>query len=377
MVAKLYTTDFILLFQAMLQVARHLFTNLGELEGRFPDENDFPCIKSRGSIVSLSSNAMLNSLVCPEWGLCSGDSPAVSCRISQKGAVNEIGKAAVNGKGNNKSPTSTVTIVVQDCERTQEKESNIHDNKTNNKQLPDPSTLAESMNVDQYLPVPSVSQTSFVTANSETEADNEAYESLNNSSAEGEQEEKEDIPDNVDDEVFEEPQNEPVTSLQSENKINLRTDLFGFPPDKEKIEEDVKTTFSDPVIKPERSVTPKDSKPELNTAFLNDDDSDGNCVDLEGTVHENKLEKSQRGSCDAALDTELYHDHRRQSVGRRLSFKDVVRGLNISDTALGQAESDEEPEVDDSAEVTVMVEVVGLSAMQAPSSQVGSVTLGR
>lgn len=71
----------------MLQVARHLFTNLGELVGKYPDESDFPCMKSRNCVFSMFGDSLLNSLVCPEWG-------------SRK-AMGECGKSCVSSSVNN------------------------------------------------------------------------------------------------------------------------------------------------------------------------------------------------------------------------------------------------------------------------------------
>lgn len=70
----------------MLQVARHLFTNLGELVGKYQDESDFPCMKSRNCVVSMFGDSLLNSLVCPEWG-------------SRK-AMGECGKSCVSSSVN-------------------------------------------------------------------------------------------------------------------------------------------------------------------------------------------------------------------------------------------------------------------------------------
>ena len=412
----------------MLQVARHLFTNLGELLNKFPYENGFPCIISEGIFVKLFDHALPNSVFCPEV-YPHGDERVICKAYHSNQYVNGTSEMSNDRLGNGAAPNASedaadeaiealvdtsettkagVCLVIEKIHKLDKIEEDILDE---NDHINEHRPTDEALNVDQYLPLPSVSQASFVTANSVTEEDNDSYQSLDNSSEalDVEKENVEAIKDTTELGTLDEQGHTQTSDI---NSLNLRTDILGFPHDKENTN-GLSKTFSDPVVNLNEPATPVDSRPDLNNAFVHGDDSDGNCAELEETIHSQELSEATINNLpdhhmqspenpEATISHSYAHDiephemdshtrHQRKLsvVDHPMSLYEVIRSLtDLTDMTLFEDIYEEESEVllendNESSEVVVVepgivtVEVVDMSEIQSPITELVTVKLGR
>lgn len=341
----------------MLQVARHLFRNLGELVGKFPDESDFPCIRTRGHIVSMSGDSLLNSIACSEWGSKlafldgneSGDIKEFDTsfkklnemRDSQvfngdpitesencKTKLSDTGSAEYHSNPETASVSQHNDIV--DCkthkdmsgpeqrdqeghveERKQlqtgfenEREESEKENKESVSDDDSIDNLGTQYNKTNNKALPDLSKFEeklssdpFLLQESDSQLSFVTAVETNDIDSNGKVT-KENSTTDLEEKYFD--SYECLDKNQRGGGLNARPDILGFQSENELDSRKVRGTSSDPVMSDREVISPSvmDSRPDLNYAFMHGEDSEDEGVDTEDTINPNESDETDHNPLD-------------------------------------------------------------------------------